>query len=132
MPREQLIYGRTPLMLSAQCLFKTGGRCLKAAGSPATAFPAYAPLVDRTGAEHFCQARCRHCISVLYNAIPLYLADQPLYGDRLRLHFTTESREEAETVLRHILSGLKQGNRRALAPPPGISFTRGNYKKGVE
>lgn len=131
-PREQLVYGRIPLMISAQCLFKTEGRCLKEAGRPALQYPQTTPLVDRTGAAHLCQARCRHCFSILYNAVPLYLADHPLYGERLRIHFTTESREEAEALLRHILSGLQKGSRKALAPPPGLSFTRGNYKKGVE
>ena len=132
LPREQLIYGRIPLMISAQCLFKTEGRCLKEAGRPALQHPLTTPLVDRTGAAHFCQARCRHCFSILYNAVPLYLADQPLYGERLRIHFTTETKEEAEALLRHILSGLQKGSRKVLAPPPGLSFTRGNYKKGVE
>ena len=132
LPREQLIYGRTPLMISAQCLFKTEGHCLKEAGNPALTRPQTTPLVDRTGAAHFCQARCRHCFSILYNAVPLYLADMPLYGERLRIHFTTETKEEAESLLGHILSGLQAGSRKALAPPPGLSFTRGNYKKGVE
>ena len=132
LPREQLIYGRLPLMISAQCLFKTRGRCLKEQKQPALSRPAFTPLTDRTGASHFCEARCRSCLSVLYNAVPLYLADQPLYGSRLRVHFTTETREEAREILSRVLAGMAGGPAEAAKPGSDLAFTRGNYRRGVE
>lgn len=128
-PCEQLIYGRLPLMLSAQCLFKTRGECLKAK-APAREKPHFTILTDRKNAEHVCEARCRYCYSVLYNAVPLYLADMPLYGDSLRLHFTTEEPEEIIRIIRRVQAELS-GNGRDSSKMP-LSFTRGNYKKGVE
>ena len=128
-PCEQLIYGRLPLMLSAQCIFKTRGECLKAS-SPARQAPVFTALTDRKNARHLCEARCRYCYSVLYNAVPLYLADQPLYGDSFRLQFTAESREEILQITRRIRQGLAENRADLLTPP--AAFTRGNYKRGVE
>ena len=132
LPREQLIYGRLPLMISAQCLFKTRGRCLKEGKQPALTHPVFTPLTDRTGASHFCEARCRSCLSVLYNAVPLWLADQPLYGGCLRVHFTTETPAEARAILSRLQSGLAGGPAEAAKPDKDFAFTRGNYRRGVE
>ncbi|MBQ4425148.1 MAG: U32 family peptidase [Lachnospiraceae bacterium] len=129
---EQLIYGRLPMMLSAQCAAKTTGHCLKAESRAALDAPAFTFVRDRTGAELPAESRCRYCYSVLYNAVPLYLADQRLFGQRLRICLTTESAAEAAALLERLGRGLKEDNPSALVPPEGLRFTRGNYKKGVQ
>ncbi|MDR0382335.1 MAG: U32 family peptidase, partial [Oscillospiraceae bacterium] len=66
MDTELIVYGRLPLMVTAQCLMKDrAGRC---------ACENRRELVDRTGAR-FPVLREASCRSVLYNARKLFLAD---------------------------------------------------------
>ena len=65
---EILVYGRLPVMVSAQCLLKTNGRCLKQQGGKKVC-----RLTDRMGKTFPVSAECRYCYNIIYNSTPLVL-----------------------------------------------------------
>ena len=119
-PCELLVYGRTPLMIVENCLFKgRTGQC--ACGSPMK-------LVDKTGAEFPVIRDGATCRSVLLNGKKLSLLDRPDELARLglwavRLYFTTENPREVDRVLADV---------RQPAPFDPGACTRGLYLRGVE
>ncbi len=130
--REMILYGRIPMMVSAQCAAGTQGKCLRVQGHPAVNAPAFTPLKDRTGALMPVEHRCRFCTTVIYNALPLWLADEKLpAAERYRLSFTDEGPAETRSLLERICRGLG-GDAAALKPPEGFAFTRGHFRKGVQ
>ena len=130
LPREQVVYGRLPLMVSAQCVKRTKDGCLKAAGRPALSEPQFTVLTDRTGAEMPCESRCRFCMGVIYNAVPLFLGDAARDDAAWRLQLTDEDREETRRILSLFAEALRRGEKPAR--PEALAFTRGNYRKGVQ
>ena len=130
LPREQVIYGRVPLMISAQCVQRTREGCLQAQGRPALEAPRFTALTDRTGTSFLCESCCRFCLGVIYNAVPLYLGDiaRPEAGWRIQL--TDESGEETARLLAHVANALRRGEKPAR--PAWLSITRGNYRRGVQ
>ena len=127
---ELVVYGRAPLMISAQCVAKTRGACLKEAGRPALREAAFTALTDRTGAEFPCESRCRFCLSVLWNSVPTYIGDLPHPAAALRIQLTNESLEETRRLLAALAPDLKEGGTPVL--PSEVAFTRGNYRRGVQ
>ena len=130
LPREQVVYGRVPLMVSAQCVQRTKEGCLKAAGQPALSEPKFTTLTDRTGAEMPCESRCRFCMGVIYNAVPLFLGDIAREESAWRLQFTDESGEKTRQILALFAEALRRGEKPGR--PDNLAFTRGNYKRGVQ
>ena len=130
LPREQVVYGRVPLMVSAQCVQRTKDGCLKAVGRPALEDPQFTTLTDRTGAEMPCESRCRFCMGVIYNAVPLFLGDIARDEAAWRLQFTDESAAETTHILNLFADALRRGEKPGR--PEDFAFTRGNYKRGVQ
>ena len=130
LPREQVVYGRIPLMVSAQCVKRTKDGCLKAAGRAALEDPQFTQLTDRTGAEMPCESRCRFCMGVIYNAVPLFLGDIARDEAAWRLQFTDESAAETKRILDLFADALRRGEKSAR--PEDLAITRGNYKRGVQ
>lgn len=94
------VYGAEPVMVSAQCLFKTADNCRKAFQ--------ISTLTDRKG-EHFpVRAHCDFCYNVIYNSqrrkIPMrnngHAALKPYL---MRIRFSTETAEETKDVLEYYL-----------------------------
>ena len=127
---ELVVYGRAPLMISAQCVAKTRGACLKEAGRPALREAAFTVLTDRTGAEFPCESRCRFCMSVLWNSVPTYIGDLPHPAAALRIQLTDENASETAWLLKRLAGPLKEGGSPVL--PEETPFTRGNYRRGVQ
>lgn len=118
-PGELLIYGRLPMMVTAQCLHQGTEGCDKKAG--------VLTLKDRMGKEFPVKNHCRFCYNTIYNAAPLSLAGMEAEVRNLnplsvRLQFTTET----EGQVRSVLQGFGQ------AEPLQGEFTRGHFKRGVE
>ena len=116
---EKLVYGRVPMMITANCLVKTTGDCRPEEHSQIA-------MVDRYHKEFPVIRNCRHCMNVIYNSVPLSL-HQSLkeWRDKvdIRLDFTIETHRET----RQILEGfLEKG---AL---PYDEYTTGHEKRGVE
>lgn len=124
--QELLIYGRLPVMVSAQCVQKTLQGC--------SCKPSALWLKDRTGKEMLVKNRCRYCYNTIYNASPLSLLGQErlveeLNPASLRLHFTNETQEEVKKLLEVFMDGFCY-HQSAVFPLP--EFTRGHMKRGVE
>ncbi len=120
-PCEILCYGRLPLMVTENCLFRgRTGAC--------TCHQGTTKLTDKTGADFPVIRDGNSCRSVLLNGKKLNWLDRQNDLSRLglwatRLYFTTENPREVDLVL----AALRE-------PPafdPGTS-TRGLYLRGVE
>lgn len=117
---ELVIYGRTELMVSAQCVQKNTAGC--------DGRPKLSRLTDRYQMQFPVRNYCAECYNVIYNSIPLCLlgeteAIRAVQPDSVRLCFTTESRSETEQILAMVEN-----------PPDEIGFahTKGHWKRGVE
>ena len=122
---ELIVYGRLPMMVSAQCLKKTGGQCRKQ--------PGLTMLTDRKNKHFPVKNFCRFCYNVIYNSEPLWLADQmesllELGPELLRLQLTTETRSEACAVIGAYETAL-YGEQPEYQPS---AWTRGHFRRGVE
>lgn len=122
---EQVVYGRIPLMVTANCIAKTNGRCVK--GGPADKYA----LKDRYGKDFPVAICCRHCYNIIYNSLPLSLHEK-LFEGRLkaapRLQFTVESGQETRCILRYFADGRQGTDCR----PPYEEYTLGHERRGVE
>ncbi|MCR4656141.1 MAG: U32 family peptidase [Lachnospiraceae bacterium] len=122
---EFIVYGRLPMMLSAQCVQKTLSGCLagdRAADEGRPDRPLKDPsenviyLKDRLGNDFPCFNFCRECSNVIYNSVPLYITHEDGIIERLeprylRLDFTTESAGEIADIISYYrdLTGLLAG-----------------------
>lgn len=142
---EKVVYGRIPMMVSANCLRRTAGLCggvrKSAAGGENAAAGGdgrtctgrkqasdlhVATLQDRYRKDFPVLVNCLHCMNVIYNSIPLSLhRETEKWKGRadLRIDFTLETPEEVKTVLNVFLKGdsFTQGE-----------YTSGHEKRGVE
>ena len=112
---ELTVYGRVPMMVSAQCMGKTVSGC---DGRDKLLW-----LKDRTGAMMSVKNSCRFCLNTIYNSVPTAVYDMrdeimKLAPSFIRYEFTVENAAEVKAVL----SGKM--------PEPG-RFTRGHFKKSV-
>ena len=120
-PCEIITYGRLPLMVTENCLFKNRtGECSCRQGS--------AKLVDKTGAEFPVIKDGNSCRSVLLNGKKLSWLDRNDDLAKLgiwaeRLYFTTENPREVDGVLKAM---------REHTPFDPGACTRGLYLRGVE
>ncbi len=132
---EIIVYGRSPMMVSVQCLQKNLDRC--------TRDERLLTLTDRTRAKFPVQCVCRpgkakdtdgdrHCYNIIYNSIPTGLLKEServlkLQPSAVRLSFTTERGEEA----RKILAVFRAAYRDGAVPENSLTLTRGHFRRGV-
>lgn len=124
---EISIYGRIPLMFSANCVRKTLSACSHKADAPYD-------LTDRYH-NHFPVAQnCVHCYNILYNTLPLSLHNQleKLMAENYgvyRLDFTLEDAAQTEQILDYYGKAVTGDYTQ---PFPVKEYTTGHYKRGVE
>ena len=123
--REMIVYGRIPLMFTAQCLRKNISGC--------TGIPSVLFLKDRKRMLFPVRTRCQECCNVIYNSVPLNLLScreeiRRLSPSHLRLSFTTETAKEVRNILSEY-SEFLSGDQKARSAMPG---TRGHFRRGVE
>ena len=120
-PCEIFAYGRMPLMVTENCLFRgRSGDCTCQLGPTR--------LMDKTGADFPVIRDGAACRSVLLNGKKLYWLDRQEDLGKLcvwatRLYFTTENPKEVDHVLTSYLSP---------APFDPGACTRGLYLRGLE
>ncbi len=119
---ELVVYGRYPMMYTANCLLKNTDRCRKNGGMLA--------FRDRKNMELYAKADCLACYNTIYNAKILSLSDrtgqlQALHAASYRLMFTTETPAELPAVLDAFVRG-------AAIPKNPQNYTRGHFDRGVE
>ena len=135
-----VVYGHIPLMVTAQCLFKTadgkennvsfkGGSsscCLKETKK--------AELVDRYQKKFHIMRHCRDCYTVLLNSQHLSLLENAeevklLNINNIRLDFTYETKEETKKIMEEFSNVYLKGHKPL---EEKTDFTRGHFKRSVE
>ena len=124
---ELIVYGRLPMMLSAQCVNKTMHGCDKA---EKTIF-----LKDRYANEFPCMNFCGECTNIIYNSVPLFLTKKDGIIDRLsprllRLDFTDEEQEEIVNIIKYYVN-IRNDSENELSIPVD-KYTKGHLNRGVE
>lgn len=127
-PCEKIVYGRIPMMITANCLLRTGGHCAKETGRSRGKGDGrhIVTLRDRYGMEFPVAADCKHCMNIIYNSVPLSLhrkTDKWKGHVDLRMDFTLESPSEVLRVLDCFFDG---------GPFPWEEYTNVYEKRGVE
>lgn len=123
---EQAVYGRVPLMITANCIARTTDGCQKSSQRKKCYY-----LKDRYSKEFPVLTDCRYCYNLIYNSLPVSLHEKVFQGKMpfdMRLAFTVENHEETVKVLsffRELLQGVQ-------AKPPYSEYTKGHEKRGVE
>lgn len=126
---EKVIYGRIPMMVTANCVARTTQKCLKNKTDEKQNRMSYggaAALTDRYQKQFPVVLNCTHCMNVIYNSVPL-----SLYGEMdkwrgkcdFRLDFTLENGQETAAVMRYFYGMAKE--------PPFTEYTTGHEKRGV-
>lgn len=119
---EKIVYGRIPMMVTANCVVKTIEGCGKGKGRTG----GIVWLKDRYKKEFPVLANCFHCTNLIYNSLPLALfseAERRRGQGELRLDFTLESGEEVMQILEAFTSCEKLKDK---------LYTTGHEKRGVE
>lgn len=125
---EEVIYGRLPVMITANCVRKTCGVCKNHPGADKE----YYYLKDRKGAFFPVEINCKNCGNIIYNSVPLYLMESDckcLNAKGYRIHITNESKEEFANVMKLYQTFI--GNQKQMTTPLK-DYTYGHYKRGVE
>ena len=124
---ELVIYGRAPLMTTAQCALKNIGGCRKKEDGNLVF------LKDRKNAAFPVRTLCDICTNRIYNSVPTDLFRE-LSGKKhpeishYRIEFTSETPEETGKVLERCR--LFQTGK--MPEPSPVPFTYGRFRQGVE
>ena len=123
---EIIIYGRLPLMITAQCIHKNTLGCMHQ--------PKVLNLKDRYSVYFPVKNFCSECYNVIYNSLPVCLFKQDVTVKKIapaavRLSFTTETEEETEQILTIYGDIYKNGGILGQLP---MECTNGHFKRGVE
>ena len=122
---ELIVYGRLPLMVSANCIDKNTKGCHKPRAS-------FGSFKDRKNARLPYVTACQYCYNVIFNSVPLFLLDKTselsaIKASRYTLSFTEEG--EAEVIL--ITKALSDSLSGKTINVPD-NYTRGHFSRGVE
>lgn len=123
---EMIIYGRLPLMITAQCIHKNTLGCMHQ--------PKVLTLKDRYSVYFPVKNFCSECYNVIYNSLPVCLFKEDVTVKKIapaavRLSFTTETEEETEQILTIYGDIYKNGGILGQMP---MECTNGHFKRGVE
>lgn len=123
---ELVGYGSIPMMVSAQCVNKTTGKCNH---KEQNLF-----MKDRKNATFRIRNCCKYCYNLIYNENPLCLLDRKeeineLDPMAIRLIFTTETKEQVGQITDMAIQTLVHHKE---ATVPFEEYTRGHFFKGVE
>ena len=115
-----VVYGRIPMMITANCLKKTSDRCVKGK----TGVIPQSFLKDRYGTSFPVETNCEHCYNIIYNSVPysLHLKQKEIdriHTDVLRYDFIPETAEECRMILKGDAF-------------PFTEYTTGHLKRGIE
>ncbi len=123
------VYGRIPMMVTANCIIQTGTGCqpYKEGGRPV-----FNRITDRYRKDFPVYTDCMHCYNVIYNSVPLSLHQKIEEMERMGIHtfrldFTTETGNDADRIIRYFTERMKAGEL-----PPYKEYTNGHWKRGVE
>ncbi len=119
-----VVYGRIPVMFSANCVNKNTKSCNNKS--------AILYLKDRKNASLPVINNCNACYNTIYNSVPTCLYNKnfkPRFNCyAYRIDFTTETKEEVHEVLNLYKDNVLDNNN----SPCSFEYTWGHYKRGVE
>lgn len=124
---EKIIYGRIPMMITANCVVKTVGDCQKDCEKQQKI-----TLIDRYQKQFPVVKNKMHCINIIYNSIPLSLHKTCKEWGKdviLRLNFTIEDKKAMGDILDYFQALLFFDVKTEL---PYTEYTLGHEKRGVE
>ena len=102
---EQVIYGYIPLMVSANCIYKTNAACRLSHKNGV--HKAY--LKDRYDKVFTALTNCKYCYNIIYNSVPLSLHKK--YNNTMsgfyRLQFSLENAEDMQYILDYYEKWMK-------------------------
>ena len=124
--KSLLVYGRLPMMVSAQCVRKTtdNGKC-KVYDNKGTT------ITDRMNNVFPVKNYCKLCYNRIYNCKPVSLLGQDrdiarISPNILRLDFTIEGSDEAYDITKKFVDSFINGTGETID-----DFTRGHFKRGI-
>ena len=125
---EYVIYGRTPMMITANCIQKTMGNCRKNNNSFKQS------LKDRYCKELPVYVNCIHCYNEIFNAVPMSLhkeLQQLIQAgfSKIRLDFTDENKETVDRILDYYRK--KADSLQYTIDFPIKEYTQGHFKEGA-
>lgn len=123
---ELIVYGRLPLMVSAQCQWKQSKGCIGVT-KPVI-------LRDRKQSDFFVLNQCKYCYNTIYSDKPLCLYSQKeeieeLSVARVRLQFVDETGKQVRDRVNEAISVFLDGKE---VPFLEKEFTKGHWKRGIE
>ena len=126
---ELVVYGRVPMMISANCLYLTQNR--KCGKNPKHGHNL--ELIDRKKAQFPIFADCRYCYNIIYNSVPTSLHKDMdkvfmLEPASIRLAFTTEEAEETLRIADYFIKTINGEDTEEFE----AAYTKGHFRKGVE
>ncbi len=128
-PCEKVVYGRIPMMITANCIAKTTSGCQKGLGK------SLAKLTDRYHKQFPVELNCVHCMNIIYNSVPLSLhGELSKWKEQVdfRLDFSVENGQETKEIVEFFLNLWAIGYDGTTIKPPYKDYTTGHEKRGVE
>ncbi len=123
---EKIVYGRLPMMITANCVVRTTSGCVRGSDANATAY-----LIDRYKKQLPVVLNCDHCMNIIYNSVPLSLhgtMDKWINLAHIRLDFTVEDKVQTKRVLTYFTQAVEEKE----STLPFTEYTTGHEKRGVE
>lgn len=125
---EKIVYGRIPMMITANCVANSTVGCQKGSGNRKV------ELFDRYQKKFPVEINCTHCMNIIYNSVPLSLhGELSKWKNRtdFRLDFTVENASETEEILNYFMN-LAEAEYNSSVKPGYRDYTTGHEKRGVE
>ncbi len=130
---QGILYGRTPLMLSAGCIKKTADTCNH------TSEVVY--IKDRKDVVYPVESNCKLCMNTIWNSLATNLMEEAWKWmedgiESFRVEFSIETAEEAGKIAKAFYQFLviEQGKEKASKPDfmRNQTFTTGHMNRGAE
>jgi len=128
-PYEKVVYGRIPMMITANCVANSTSGCVKGKNGKECR------LIDRYHKSFPVELNCIHCMNIIYNSIPLSLHGELVKWREktdFRINFTIEDIKNTKEILRYFCEMQDEKNDGVLRKLPYKEYTTGHQKRGVE
>ena len=140
---DMIVYGRIPVMVSAQCVIKNvGGYCemgKRVIGDPKREYKDGTKrfeLIDRVNKSFYVRNHCKFCYNTIYNGDCIALHDDAeeilAYHPRaVRLDFTFETESEVRKVMQTYIQSFIYPSAEKMDWKGNKKLTRGHFKRGI-
>lgn len=140
---DMIVYGRIPLMVSAQCVVKNvgnycemGKRVIGDVKKEYQDGTAKFELIDRFNKSFFVRNHCKFCYNTIYNGDCLALLDHAeeilsFMPRAVRVDFTFENDSEIRKIMSAYLHAFTLQDHTNVNLKEGKNLTRGHFKRGI-